>query len=141
VNERSFTTILPVLECNVNNTVLALMWLDCAQVAPLLGIIGRPLTDAAAAAECFEGESMPTPPSALASAAAVASGCQQLTKACTPGLLMPEIETLLPSDNARHTYEMQVSNCQRVIDNAGVGGFSWRYCVGSLCVFVTIMQS
>jgi hypothetical protein len=39
----------------------------------------------------------------------VASGCQQLSKACTPGLLMPEIETLLPSDHARHTYEMQVS--------------------------------
>lgn len=79
------------------------------QVAPLLGIVGRPMTDAAAAAECFEGEDLPAPPSVLAAAAAAASGCHNLPKACTPGLLMPEIETLVPSDHARHTYEMQAS--------------------------------
>lgn len=81
----------------------------CLQVAPLLGIVGRPLVDAAAAAECFEGEELPAPPPATASAAAISSGCHNLAKACTPGLLMPDIETLLPSDHVRHTYEMQVS--------------------------------
>ena len=83
------------------------------QVAPLLGIVGRPMADAAAAAECFEGEELPAPPSALAAAAAVTSGCHNLPKACTPGLLMPEIETLVPSDHARHTYEMQASEQSR----------------------------
>lgn len=83
----------------------------CTQVAPLLGIVGRPLTDAAAAAECFEGEDLPAPPPAVASAAMVASGCQHLGKACTPGLLMPEVEALLPSDHTRHTHEMQVGDC------------------------------
>lgn len=41
----------------------------------------------------------------------VASGCQHLGKACTPGLLMPEVEALLPSDHTRHTHEMQVGDC------------------------------
>jgi len=79
------------------------------QVAPLLGIVGRPITDAAAAAECFEGEEFPAPPSALASAAVQSAGCYNLAKACIPGLLMPDIETLVPSDHTRHTNEMQVS--------------------------------
>lgn len=77
-------------------------------MAPLLGVVGRPMTDAAAAAECFEGEDLPAPPSALVSGAAATSGCHNLAQACTPGLLMPQVETLVPSDHARHTYEMQV---------------------------------
>jgi hypothetical protein len=78
------------------------------QVAPLLGIIGRPIADAAVAAECFEGVGLPAPPSALASAAALASGCSNVAAACAPGQLMPPIETLVPTERARQTYEAQV---------------------------------
>jgi hypothetical protein len=72
------------------------------QVAPLLGIIGRPLTDAAAAAECFEYDGAPDPPT-VQTAGGFAS------RSCAAGLLMPEVEELLPSDSARHAHEMQVS--------------------------------
>lgn len=89
--------------------LLLLLLLLLPQVAPMLGIVGRPLTDAAIAAECFEGIDLPAPPSSLAAAAAGTTGCVNLVKACTPGLLMPEIEALVPSDHARHTHEMRVS--------------------------------
>ncbi|KAF6264137.1 hypothetical protein COO60DRAFT_220743 [Scenedesmus sp. NREL 46B-D3] len=71
------------------------------QVAPLLGIVGRPLTDAAAAAECFEYEGAADPPT-VQTAGGFAS------RSCAAGLLMPEVEQLLPSDSARHAHELQV---------------------------------
>jgi hypothetical protein len=71
------------------------------QVAPLLGIIGQPLTDAAAAAECFEYDGAPDPPT-VQTAGGFAS------RSCAAELLMPEVEQLLPSDSARHAHEMQV---------------------------------
>lgn len=74
------------------------------QVAPLLGIIGRPLSDAAAAAECFEYEGAADPPRAQ-TAGGLAS------RSCAAGLLMPEVEQLLPSESARHAHEMQVGEC------------------------------
>ncbi|WIA35431.1 hypothetical protein OEZ86_003873 [Tetradesmus obliquus] len=70
------------------------------QVAPLLGIIGRPLSDAAAAAECFEYEGAADPPT-VQTAGGFAS------RSCAAGLLMPEVEQLLPSESARHAHEMQ----------------------------------
>ncbi|WIA15231.1 hypothetical protein OEZ85_001907 [Tetradesmus obliquus] len=70
------------------------------QVAPLLGIIGRPLSDAAAAAECFEYEGAADPPT-VQTAGGLAS------RSCAAGLLMPEVEQLLPSESARHAHEMQ----------------------------------
>lgn len=71
------------------------------QAAPMLGIVGRPIQDAAAAAECFELEGLPPPPSCQAAALAG-------MRSCAPGLLMPQIEQLEPTDSAQQAYEMQV---------------------------------
>lgn len=73
------------------------------QTAPFLGVVGRPITDAAAAAECFEVDGLPPPPDCTQHDG---SGC---LASCAPGLLMPEIERLEPSSAARQAYEMQVS--------------------------------
>lgn len=73
------------------------------QVAPLLGVVGQPLTEAAAAAECFEYEGAPDPPAVHATPAGGV-----VSRSCVAGLLMPEVEQLTPSDAARQAHEMQV---------------------------------
>lgn len=72
------------------------------QAAPFLGIVGRPLTDAAAAAECFEYEGLSPPPGCSD------TGGLRYTRSCEPGLLMPEIEQLEPTEAARQAHNMQV---------------------------------
>eukprot|EP00775_Hariotina_reticulata_P008815 gene8815-8994_t len=74
------------------------------QVAPLLGVVGRSISDAAAVADCIERIGPPDPISATA---ATACGSWSWTRSCAAGLLMPETEALEPSERARHAHEMQ----------------------------------
>eukprot|EP00879_Flechtneria_rotunda_P019060 GHRR01020012.1.p1 GENE.GHRR01020012.1~~GHRR01020012.1.p1 ORF type:complete len:927 (+),score=417.61 GHRR01020012.1:1527-4307(+) len=84
------------------------------QVAPLLGIVGSPLTEAAVATQCIEHEESP---------AALIDGVTGVcSPSCTPGLLMPEVQPTnsahalqgLGAALARHK-EQQPSHFERML--------------------------
>jgi hypothetical protein len=75
--------------------------------APLLGVVARPLGDAAAADECFEGGGPAGSDAAgVLPPPAAAPGAGGMS--CVAGLLMPEVEVLVPSDAAHSAHELQV---------------------------------
>ncbi|KAF8060600.1 Pacrg [Scenedesmus sp. PABB004] len=85
--------------------------------APLLGVVGRPLSDAAAAAECYEGGGGLPPPHLVGA------------RPCAPGLLMPAVEQLVPSERQRRLHDLQVAKElvqeQEARDAALAAGHEW----------------